>query len=34
MVCECDAPLKNKYSYDKHITSKKHINNMKIKYVN
>ena len=31
MVCECGAPLKNKKSYNKHITTDKHINNMKIK---
>ena len=34
MVCECGAPLKNKNSYNKHITSDKHIKNMKIKYEN
>ena len=34
MICECGAPLKNKYCYNKHITSDKHINNMKIKYGN
>ena len=32
IICECGAPLKNKYSYNKHITTDKHINNMKIKY--
>ena len=34
MVCECGAPLKNKNSYNKHITTDKHIKNMKIKYGN
>ena len=34
IICECGAPLKNKYSYDKHITTDKHIRNMKIKYGN
>ena len=34
MVCECGAPLKYKNSYNKHITTDKHINNMKIKYGN
>ena len=34
MVCECGAPLKNKNSYNKHITSDKHKNNMEIKYGN
>ena len=34
IVCECGAALKNKNSYNKHITSDKHIRNMKIKYGN
>ena len=34
MVCECGAPLKNKNSYNKHITTDKHMRNMKIKYGN
>ena len=34
MICECGAPLKNKSYYNKHITTDKHINNMKIKYGN
>ena len=34
IICECGAPLKNKYSYSNHITTDKHINNMKIKYGN
>ena len=32
MVCECGAVLKNKQSYNNHITTDKHIRNMKIKY--
>ena len=34
IVCECGAALKNKNSYNRHITSDKHIRNMKIKYGN
>ena len=34
IICECGAPLKNKSYYDKHITTDKHIRNMKIKYGN
>ena len=34
IVCECGAPLKNKRCYNKHITTDKHIRNMKIKYGN
>ena len=34
IVCECGASLKNKKYYDKHITTDKHIRNMKIKYGN
>ena len=34
IICACGAPLKNKSYYNKHITTDKHINNMKIKYGN
>ena len=34
IVCECGAPLKSRYYYDKHITSDKHKKKMEEKYRN